>query len=84
MLEPLERAAAVVRDYGAITDTDGLVRIMGCDPFRRQVEIPTSGIENNLEPVDLENMEDDENADELGESGGMRGTPQPRNFDTGS
>ena len=30
-----KRAAAVARDYGAITDTDGLVRIMGCDPFRR-------------------------------------------------
>ena len=23
------------RDYGAITDTDGLVKIIGCDPFRR-------------------------------------------------
>ena len=31
-----KRAAAVARDHGAIiTDTDGLVRIMGCDPFRR-------------------------------------------------
>ena len=30
-----KRAAAVARDYGAITDTDGLVRNMGCDPFRR-------------------------------------------------
>ena len=30
-----KRAAAEVGDYGAITDTDGLVRIMGCDPFRR-------------------------------------------------
>ena len=30
-----KRAAAIARDYGAITDTDGLVRIMGCDPFRR-------------------------------------------------
>ena len=28
--EPVE-----ARDSGAITDTDGLVRIMGCDPFRR-------------------------------------------------
>ena len=26
-----KRAVAVTRDYGAITDTDGLVRIMGCD-----------------------------------------------------
>ena len=29
------RAAVEARDFGAITDTDGLVRIMGCDPFRR-------------------------------------------------
>ena len=29
------RAAAIAKDYGAVTDTDGLVRIMGCDPFRR-------------------------------------------------
>ena len=53
-----KRAAAATRDHGAITDTDRLVRIMGCDPFRRpgyqpvRPEIPTSGIENNLEPVD--------------------------------
>ena len=32
-----KRAAAVTRDYGAITDTDELVRIMGRDPFRRPV-----------------------------------------------
>ena len=30
-----KRAAVEARDYGAITDTDRLVRIMGCDPFRR-------------------------------------------------
>ena len=30
-----KRAAAVARDYGAVTDTDGLLRIMECDPFRR-------------------------------------------------
>ena len=29
------RAASIAKDYGAVTDTDGLVRIMGCDPFRR-------------------------------------------------
>ena len=29
------RTAAIAKDYGAITDTDGLVRIMVCDPFRR-------------------------------------------------
>ena len=29
------RAAATAKDYGAVTDTDGLVRIMGCDRFRR-------------------------------------------------
>ena len=28
-------AAAEARDCGAITDTDGLVIIMGCDPSRR-------------------------------------------------
>ena len=30
-----KRTAAVARDYGAITDTGGLVRIMGCDLFGR-------------------------------------------------
>ena len=30
-----KKAAVEARDYAAITDTDGLVRIMGCDPFRR-------------------------------------------------
>ena len=30
-----KRAAAIARDYGASTDTDGLVRIMGCGTFRR-------------------------------------------------
>ena len=30
-----KRAAAAARDYGAITGTDGLVRIMGCVPFSR-------------------------------------------------
>ena len=30
-----KRAAAIAKDYGAITDTDGFVKIMGCDPFRR-------------------------------------------------
>ena len=30
-----KRAAVEARDYGAITDTDGLVTSMGCDPFRR-------------------------------------------------
>ena len=29
------RAAAIAKDYGAVSDTDGLVRIMGCDLFRR-------------------------------------------------
>ena len=29
-----KRAAVEARDYGAITDTVGLVRIMGCDPCR--------------------------------------------------
>ena len=57
-----KRATAIARDYGAITDTDGFVRIMGCDLFRRpgfslvRLEIPTNGIENNLAPVDPENM----------------------------
>ena len=30
-----KRAAVGARDYGPITDTDALVRIMRCDPFRR-------------------------------------------------
>ena len=29
------RAAAITKDYGGVTDTDGLVRIMGCDLFWR-------------------------------------------------
>ena len=29
------RAAVEAKDYGAVTDTDGSVRIMGCVPFRR-------------------------------------------------
>ena len=29
------RAAAIAKDYRAVTDTDGLMRIMACDPFRR-------------------------------------------------
>ena len=72
------RSSAMAKDYRAIIDTDGLVRIMGCDPFKPpgnqpvRLEIPTSGIENNLEPVDPEDME------ELGESGSMRFRPQPR------
>ena len=48
----------------------------GFQPVRP--EIPTNGIENNLEPVDLEDTEDEDNADDLGESGGMRARPQPR------
>ena len=43
-----------------------------------RLEIPTNGIENNLEPVDPEDTEDENNADEMGESGGMRARPQPR------
>ena len=30
-----KRAAEEARDYGAITDTERLVKIMGCDPFMR-------------------------------------------------
>ena len=29
------RAAAIAKDFGAATDTERSVRIMGCDPFRR-------------------------------------------------
>ena len=29
------RATAIAKEHAAVTDTDGLVRIMGCDPFRR-------------------------------------------------
>ena len=36
-------------------------------------EISTNSIENNLEATD-----DEDNADELGDSGGMRARPQPR------
>ena len=30
-----KRAPLEARDYGAITDTENLLSIMGCDPFRR-------------------------------------------------
>ena len=40
----------------------------GFQPVRP--EISTNGIDNNLEPVDPKDMEDEDNADELGESGG--------------
>ena len=48
----------------------------GRQPVR--AEIPTNGIENNLEPVDPEDVEDDDNVDVLGESGSMRASPQSR------
>ena len=48
----------------------------GLQPVRP--EISTNSIENNLEATDLEDTEDDDNADELGESGGTRARPQPR------
>ena len=69
-----KRAAAIARDYGAITDTDGLVRIMGWIRADGRVSACTSTncVENNIEPVDPEDTEDEDNADELGESGGMR------------
>ena len=35
-----KRAAVEARDHGAIDDTGGLVRVMGCDPFRRPVFSP--------------------------------------------
>ena len=34
-ISAMKKTAVEARDCGAITDTDGLVRIMGCDPFRR-------------------------------------------------
>ena len=49
---------------------------VGFQPVRP--EISTNGIENNLEATDLEDTEDKDNADELGESGGIRARPQPR------
>ena len=48
----------------------------GFQPIRP--EISTNCIENNLEATDLEDTEDEDNAGELGESGGMRARPQPR------
>ena len=42
-------------------------------------------LKTNSSPWTLENLEDDDNADELGESGGLRARPQPKKaFDTGS
>ena len=50
-------------------------QVPGFQPVRP--ETSTNSIENNLEATDLED-EDEENADERGESGGMRSRPQPR------
>ena len=55
-------------------------QVAGFQPVRR--EISTQGIENHVEPTDLEDTEDEDNADELGESGGMRARPQPRKLST--
>ena len=48
------RAAVEARDYGAITDTERLLRIMGCDPFKRPgfqpVRRETRAILRNLWP----------------------------------
>ena len=52
----------------------------GFQPVRP--EISTNGLENNLGVTDLEDTEDKDNADELGESGGMRARPQPRKLST--
>ena len=41
----------------------------------------TNDIENNLEPVDPEDMEDEDDANKLGESGGMRARPQAHMVD---
>ena len=43
-------------------------------------EIPTNGIENNLESVNPEDIEDEDNADELGDSGGVRARPPFRSW----
>ena len=52
----------------------------GYQPVRP--EIPLNDIENNLEAVDPEDTEDEDDADELGESGGVRASPQPRKRST--
>ena len=81
-----KRAAVEVRGFGAITDTERLVRIMGCDPFRRPAGFQPVRLENrtnNLENIcGLDDTDDEDNADELGESGGVRARPQPRNPST--
>ena len=35
-----KRANVEARDYGAVTDTERLVKIMGCDPFRQPGSSP--------------------------------------------
>ena len=39
---------------------------------------PEISTNSNLEATDVEDTEDEDNADDLGESGGMRARPQPR------
>ena len=80
-----KRANVEARDYGTITDTERLVKIMGCDPFRwpgfspSRLEDPTNNLENNLEQLWPRRPRATRNyADERGESGGMRARPQPR------
>ena len=56
-----------------------LVKIMECDPFKRPGFQPARGEDptNNHENIcGLDDMDDEDNADELVESGGMRARPQ--------
>ena len=76
-----------VKNNKAITDTDGLVKITGCDLFRRPGFSP---YDRRLQQMELKtssrpwtsNMEDEDKADELVVFGGMRARPQPRKLST--
>ena len=76
-----KRAAVEARDHGAIDghwwvgESHGMrsFQAAGFQPVR-----PEISTNSNLEATDVEDTEDEDNADDLGESGGMRARPQPR------
>ena len=76
-----KRAAVEARDYGAITDTERFGEKHGMRPFQAAGLQPVRPKDptNNLENIcGLDDTDDEDVADELGESGGMRARPRPR------
>ena len=77
------RAAAIATDYGAVTGTDGLLESWDVILSGGWVSACKTGHSNKWHEKQSracgpEIMEDDDNADELGGFGDVRGRPQPR------